>query len=187
MAASITFETDLQLDKLLTTDKKMEAKVQKIVRKILGIVVARMRGQMSNVSTKEAYRAIRKSVYKKVLGGNVNIITPRWAAGKRAPLPPVRHRLETETNSKGNHRGGNRIPRSRRTEDLLTYWGSDRGFIMRFLNNGTPRRDTNGVRSVGRIAGNNWFGRMSQNELERVAQQFDELMDKLINEEFNKK
>ena len=185
--AEVKFETNLQLDKLLTTDKTMEAKVQRIVRRVLGEVVGRMRGRMENVSKKEAYRAIRKSVYKKVLGGNVNIIPPIYGSGKRAPLPPVRHRLETATNSKGNHRGGNRMPRSRRTEDLLTYWGSDRGFILRFLNEGTPKRSTNGVRNVGQIGGNRWFSRMSQDELERTAQMFDELMDKLIEREFNKK
>ena len=184
--ADVRFETDLQLDKLLTTNKAMEAKVQRIVRKVLGEVVGRMRGRMQGFSTKEAYRAIRKSVYKKVLGGNVNIIPPFYGSGKRAPLPPVRHRLVTETNSKGNHRGGNRMPRSRRTEDLLTYWGSDRGFILRFLNEGTPKRSTNGIRNVGQIAGNRWFERMSQDELERTAHMFDTLMDKLINEEFNK-
>lgn len=187
MAAEVKFETDLQLDKLLTTNKAMEAKVQRIVKKILGEVVGRMRGRMHGVSSKEAYRAIRKSVYKRVLGGNVNIIPPLYGAGKRAPLPPVHHRLVNETNSKGNHRGGNRIPRSRRTENLLTYWGSDRGFILRFLNEGTPNRSTNGVRNVGQIGGNRWFSRMSQDELERTAQMFDELMTKLINEEFNKK
>ena len=179
--AEVRFETDAQLDKMLLSDKKMEAKVRNITRKVLQEARNRMRGRMSSVSTKEAYLAIRKSVYTKVLGGNINIATPRWKSGKSAPLPPESQR------KKSRAIGGNRIPRSRRTEDLLTYWGADRGFIMRFLNSGTPRRDSNGVRYVGQIAARNWFSRMSQDELERTAQMFDELMTKLINEEFNKK
>lgn len=185
--AEVRFETDVRLDKLLLSDKAMEAKVRNIVRKVLQTARNSMRTRMSGYSTKEAYLAIRKSVYTRVLGGNLNIATPRWKSGKSAPLPPVRHRLEHETNRKGNHRGGNRIKRSRRTENLLTYWGADRGFIMRFLNAGTPGRVDNGVRPVGKIAARNWFGRMSQDELENAAQMFDELMEKLIQEEFNKK
>lgn len=185
--AEVKFETDLRLDKMLTSNKAMEAKVRSIVRKVLNVARNTMRTRMNGISNKAAYLAIRKSVYKKILGGNLNVITPNWPATKRAPLPPVRHKLAIYTNSKGNHRGGNRMHRSRRTEDLLTYWGSDRGFILRFLNEGTPNRSTNGVRNVGQIAGNRWFSRMSQDELERTAQMFDELMDKLIKEEFNKK
>ena len=179
--AEVKFETDLQLDKLLLSDKAMEAKVRNIVRKVLQTARNSMRTRMSGYSTKAAYLAIRKSVYKRVIGGNLNIATPRWKSGKSAPLPP-------ESRRKKSHAvGGNRIPRSRRTEDLLTYWGADRGFIMRFLNAGTPERVDNGVRPVGKIAARNWFGRMSQDELENAAQMFDELMEKLIQEEFNKK
>ena len=185
--AEVKFETDVRMDQMLTTNKKMEAKVRKIVEKVLIQARQGLRGRIRGVSRKEAELAIRKSLYKKVLAGNLNIITPRFKSGKTAPLPPVRHRLEHETNRKGNHRGGNRIPRSRRTENLLTYWGADRGFILRFLNSGTPERDTNGIRRVGQIAARNWFGSMGQQELEQAAQMFDELMEKLINEEFNKK
>ena len=76
------------------------------------------------------------------------------------------------------------MPRSRRTEDLLTYMGADRGFILRFINSGTPGRSTNGIRYVGQIAGNNWFGPMAQRELEHAAEQFDKLLDALIAKEF---
>ena len=171
---------------MLLSNKRMEAKVRKIIERVLIHARQEMRDKVRGVSKKEAELAIRKSIYKRVLGGNLNIASPRWKSGKSAPLPPIRHRLDYETNRKGNHRGGNRMPRSRRTESLLTYWGADRGFIMRFLNSGTPERDTNGVRYVGQIAARNWFGNMGQRELERAAQMFDELMEKLIQEELNK-
>lgn len=178
--AEVKFETDVQLDKLLLSDKAMEAKVRNIVRKVLQTARNSMRGRLTYYGKKGANLAIRKSVYKKVLGGNVNIITPRFKSGKTAPLPP-------ESPRKKSHAvGGNRIPRSRRTEDLLTYWGADRGFILRFLNSGTDSR-YNGYRPTGAIAPRNWFSPMSQDELENAARMFDELMEKLIQEEFNKK
>ena len=184
--ADVTFETDLRLDKLLVSDKAMEAKVRRIVEKVLNLARNSVRGRMKLSSTKAAYLAIRKSVYKKILGGNINIAPSRYHSDRRAPLPPVRHRLETATNTKGNHRGGNRMPRSTRTEDLLTYWGVDRGFILRFLNAGTPQRNTNGTRYVGQIQGQYWFGNASQTALEDAAKAFDTLMDKLIEQEFNR-
>lgn len=183
--AEVTFETNLHLDRLLGTDPKMRAAFQRAVKKVLTQARNTMRGKVRGVSDKEAELAIRKSVYKRILGGNINIITPRYRAGRTAPLPPVVHQLETRLNSKGNHRGGNRIPRSRRTEALLTYWGSDKGFVLRFLNGGTQDRN-NGYGNRGNIAARHWFGPMSQKELEAAAQQLDEMMDKIVNEILNK-
>ena len=188
--AEVRFETDLQLDKLLVSDKKMEAKVRKIVEKVLNVARNSMRGRLRHMSSKEAYLAIRKSVYTKVLGGNINIITPDKGSVKKVPPRPAK-------------RG-----RLQRTEDIMSYWGASRGFLLRFWNDGTDDRITthmNGHRILrtekrrgytyksgeiggrGRIQARNWFGPMSQQELESAAQMFDELMQKLIDEEFNKK
>lgn len=184
--AQVTFETNAQLDKLLVSDKAMEAKVRNIVRKVLQQAREITRSRVRGVSTKQAYLAVRKSVYKKILGGNINIAPTHHRSGSRAPLPPVYHKLEHTTNSKGNHRGGNRQPRSRRTEDLLTYTGVDRGFILRFLNTGTAERH-NGSRRTGSIAPRSWFGMTSQDAIEQMAGEFDRLMDELIEKEFNTK
>ena len=181
---TIELENNVKLDQLLTTNPEMEKKVRNIIRQVMKGAQGALMKSAEQYSTKQAYKAVRKAVYKKLLGGNVNILQGQGRAGQRAPLPPVRHRLETETNRKGNHRGGNRMPRSRRTEDLLTYMGADRGFILRFINSGTPNRSTNGIRNVGQIAGNNWFGPIAQRELEHAAEQFDKLLDALIAKEF---
>lgn len=179
--AEVRFETDLRLDRLLVSDKRMESKVRSIVRKVLSAAVDTVRGRIRTMSGKDAYLALRKSVYKRVLGGNLNIISPHRAGGQRVPLPP-------ESPRKRSHAvGGNRMARSRRTEDLLTYAGVDRGFILRFLNGGTPGRTSNGTRNVGQITPRNWFGSMTQQEIERQMQLFDKLMDELIQEEFNKR
>lgn len=183
----VRYETDVRLGKMLLSDKTMEAKVRRIVAKVLEAAKQDVRLRVSGSFSRDAHMAIRKSVYKKILGGNINIITPRWSYGRRAPLPPVYHKLEHDVNSKGNHRGGNRMPRSSRTEDQLTYMGSDRGFILRFINSGTPGRTTNGTRRVGNISKRNWFPGISQAAINNAAEMFNSLVDKLIEKEFNNK
>jgi hypothetical protein len=94
----------------------------------------------------------------------------------------VVHKLETSVNSKGNHRGGNRIPRSRRTEDLLTYQGADRGFVLRFLNAGTEGRVSR-IGFRGAIAPRNFFATSSHKAMAQAAEQLDRLIEELIKKE----
>lgn len=115
---------------LLMSNHAMEKKVQGLISKVL----LTARKEISDAASRkikndprQAYKAVKSAVYRRILGGNVSILNKR-KAGARGPVPPVYHALEHRTNSKGNHRGGNRMPRSRRTEDLMTYQGSDRGF-----------------------------------------------------------
>ena len=177
---NIEVKNTVDLRQMLLSNPEMKEDVNDIVRQVLNEVRGSMRDRMRGVSTRSAYLAIRKSVYSRIMGGNINIATPRYKSGRTAPLPPESPR------KKSNLRGGNRMLRSDRTKALLTYWGADRGFIMRFLNSGTQGRLDNRTRYVGRIAPRNWFGPMGQNEMEKAAQHFDELIEKLINEKFNK-
>ena len=71
------------------------------------------------------------------------------------------------------------MPRSRRTEDLLTYAGPDRGFILRFLNAGTDVRESHGG-NRGQIAPRNFFGTSSHAAMQKAAEQLDTLIDELI-------
>jgi hypothetical protein len=182
---TIDLKDNVKIDKLLTTNPDMERKVRRIVRQVITAAMDPVKRAADRQSARKAAQAVRKAVYKKVLGGNLSILDSRGKAVGHAPLPPVRHRLETETNRKGNHRGGNRIPRSRRTEDLLTYQGRDTAFILRFLNSGTPNRDNNGVRYVGQISARHWFEDTSHAALQYAAEQLDMLLDALIAKEFN--
>ena len=191
MAGAITVQNNVHLERLLMTDPTMEKRVQEIVRKVLAVarsqVSQSIKGEITN-DPRQAYRAVKHAVYKRILGGNVSILNKRLAGKNRAPLPPVYHKLEHELNKNGkphpNHRGGNRIQRSSRTEDLLTYKGSDRGFILRFLNAGTSSRN-NGVRPTGAIAPRNFFANNSQKAMEMASEQLMQYIDKMIQEEFN--
>ena len=162
----------------------MEKKVQGLIRKVLLAArrdVSKSAQDKIKTDPRQAYKAVKSAVYRRILGGNVSILSKR-RAGKRGPVPPIVHKLETQVNSKGNHRGGNRMPRSRRTEDLLTYQGSDRGFILRFLNAGTSDRESR-IGNRGSIAARNFFGTSSQQAMEKAAEQLDALIETLIKQE----
>ena len=177
-----------ELEKLLMSNPAMEKKVQGLIRKVL----LQARKEISNAANqpsvmksdpRQAYKAVKSAVYRRILGGNVSILSKR-KAGKRGPVPPVVHQLETRVNSKGNHRGGNRMPRSRRTEDLLTYQGADRGFILRFLNAGTDVRESR-IGNRGSISARSFFGNSSQKAMEKAAEQLDTLIEDLIKKEIS--
>ena len=92
--------------------------------------------------------------------------------------------------------------RSKRTQDLMSYEGADRGFILRFLNAGTEARYTGGRngrtreerdtfilnhegRSFrGSIGARNWFGPRSHQELEKAAHNIQQIVDRIVNDEF---
>ena len=173
-----------ELESLLMSNPEMEKKVQGLIRKVLlaarRTISGDAKGMMKN-DPRQAYKAVKSAVYRRILGGNVSILNKR-KAGKRGPVPPVVHQLETRVNSKGNHRGGNRMPRSRRTEDLLTYQGADRGFILRFLNAGTSDRESR-IGNRGSISARNFFENSSQKAMEQAAAQLDALIEDLIKKE----
>lgn len=187
MASNIDFdgfvERRKELDQLMMSNADMQKKVQGIVRDVLKAVRTNMSEEAKRAmdsDPRRAYQAVRSMVYRSILGGNVNILQGRRAGSKRAPLPPKRD-WSAYVNRKGNRRGGNRTPRTQRTEDLMTYYGKDRGFILRFLNAGTASRH-NGYRDTGSITATNWFGNRSHKEMEEASQKLAQYIEQLIAE-----
>lgn len=174
------------LESLLMSNPEMEKRVQKLIRTVLLQARRQISGDIhgmkfKNGDPRQAYKAVKSAVYRRILGGNVSILSKR-KDGQRGAVPPIYHALEHRTNSKGNHRGGNRMPRSRRTEDLLTYQGADRGFILRFLNAGTSDRESR-IGNRGAISARNFFGSSSQQAMEKAAAQLDTMIEELIRKE----
>ena len=194
-----------ELDKLLMSNPAMEKKVQGLIRKVLATVKKSL-GQASrekmNSDPRHAYKAVRVAIYKRILGGNVNILNKKHATAHGSYTP-------TRTLRSGQ-RGGNRRARSERTYKLESYEGSDRGFILRFLNAGTEERyirflpdsrrehvhrgskggnikkygKTINTGHRGHIAKRNWFGNRSQREMGTAAQNLSQFIDALIKQEF---
>lgn len=153
--------------------------------------------RFDNGDPRGAAQSVRRIVYKRILGGNINILDRR-KAGSRSNYEAPR---KVYPGMKG-HRGGNRMPRSKRTDDILHYGPADRGFILRFVNSGTIPRYSGGGRIGlrgssmrnffkmqekgtgyrGSIAPRNFFGTKGEVEMQRALTN----LQTIIEEEFNK-
>ena len=194
------------LEKLMMSNPSTEKKVQAIIKKVLREAQKRMQQNARGVITndpRKAYKAVRMAVYKRILGGNINILNRKHARGGGDYVP-------TKT-LKSGQRGGNRKPRSERTKNLESYVGADRGFVLRFINSGTNERVvdftpdssrehiTRGARGGnlatygktintgrrGRIAPRHWFGDASHQQLAKGANDLSRMIDEFIKQEFN--
>ena len=191
-----------QLKSMMSDDPTFRRRVNVVIKKVLNEArkeISQDASDVLNNDPRHAYKAVRSAVYKRLLGGQVNILQRRKSGaptGYRKPLKGL------------PNRGGNRWGRSQRTIDLEGYEGMDRGFILRFINAGTEDRAirsftdrtgqrhdlrSGGVQNIktrsiggnrGSISGRNWFGAASHKALEKASVQMQELIDKVINEEF---
>lgn len=176
------------LEKALSTNPKTEKILQKLIRNV--ILQARSQVisdlQFKNGDPRRTRLAVRTSVYKQILGANINIYNSRRRHGTQNYTP--------SRTMRNGQRGGNRRTPSQRTIDLQSYAPEDRGFILRFVNAGTKARynggrnddrftknhDGRGYR--GSIQGTNFFGQAGEKALVWAA---DKLAD-LIDAEFEK-
>jgi hypothetical protein len=134
-------ELSQKLDRLLTSSPDMEEQIQRIVGKVLNMVRDNVSGaykQKLNSDPRMAYKAVRRMVYRRILGGNINILR-----NKRAGSP---NKYTPTRTLKPGQRGGNRKERSERTMRMESYGGRDRGFILRFLEGGTDTRQVKGFK-----------------------------------------
>lgn len=172
-------EQKKELEKLMMSNPAMEKKVQGLIRKVLGevrkaVMAAAQQPSVMKTDPRQAYKAVKMAVYKRILGGNVSILRKKRAIGGGTYTP-------TRTLRTGQ-RGGNRRLRSERTMKLESYVGNERGFILRFLNAGTQIRMTR-YGNRGAIAPRNFFGNRSHLEMEQAAKNLETLIDNLIKQE----
>ena len=173
---------------LFIDNPETRKRIRKIVRAELNDATKRLREdaryELPN-DPRKAYRAVRASIYRKVLGGNVSILNPRKAGARYQLVKP----RKLDANPK--QRGGNRVPRNARTESVDTYFGKDRAFILRFINSGTTQRmaGTRGGRlsgNRGSIASRNWFGSMAPREMELAAENLSIVIEEELAEAYAK-
>lgn len=191
-----------QLRQMMTDDPMFRRRVNAVLGKVLKEARKAISEEAKSVvdnDPRNAYKAVRSAVYKRILGGQVNILSRR-KAGK-----PTNYQKPLKGLPK---RGGNRWGRSERTKQLEGYEGMDRGFILRFINAGTADRgilsytDRGGTRhnlgsassqnwktraltgNRGSIKARNWFDGASHAALEKASLQIQELIDRIIAKEF---
>lgn len=180
-----------------TKNPVMRKRINEVIRQVLARVRRSLQseaktGLQMQSDPRNAYKAVRMAVYRRIFGGQVNILQSRRAGKGRLYEPPRR-------GTKDPHgRGGNRMVRSQRTIDLMSYEGKDRGFILRFLNQGTEARYIGGRNGRtqderntfarhhggrgfrGRIAARHWFAGASQKQLEAAAANIDKMIDDIV-------
>ena len=185
---SVILEQQKVLEAALSTNPKTQKVLQKLIRKALMEVrpelVSAARGAMAS-DPRGAAHGSRTAVYKKILGGNVNILNMRKRAGAPTSYEPPR-KLQP------HQRGGNRVPRGKRTDTVMHYGPHDRQWILRFINSGTSDRmaGTRGGRlsgNRGSIAARNFFGSAGTSALTKAADNLATLIDTELEAILNKK
>lgn len=181
----------------MTTDPKMRKVVQQHIREALWEARKEMinSANFANGDPRQSLRAIRNSVYEKVLGGQINIKRSRKDHGSGSAYTPPR------TLTPGQ-RGGNRRPRSRRTEQINSGSPLDRGWILNILDKGTKTRvigfrntvkgnrdrynarvyrvhrgDKAHTGNRGSIAPRNWFRPAAEKALQMAMQRISEMIE----------
>lgn len=192
-------EQKKRLESLMLTNPGMKKSIDAIVRRVLmdykDKFSARARSVMGR-DPRDAASAVRMTVYKRILGGNVNILNKN-KTGKRFALKASRRK------------------RSPRTIDLESYYGADRGFILRFINSGTIERQSSNMNAHqirrssiderpsyhnrrrgegfkgqtlgfrGRLKPGRWFSTSKQVLMSRAAEMLSQRIDELIAKRFS--
>ena len=160
---------DGMLGRLMTTDPTLATNLRKVIRQVLKEARKRLSQDAKNYmkeDPKKAHRAVKFMVYKNMFGGNLSILQKkRGTAGARYEL----HRTRI-VDQNPHMRGGNRRPRVDGRNRLDTYFGADRGYILRFISSGTVER-TSRFGARGNIRRTDWFGRTSTWQMETAAEE----------------
>lgn len=129
---AVIVEQRKALEEALTTNPK----TQKVLRALIRKYILEARSQVvnnisfANGDPRGSAQAVKSAVYRKVFGGNLNILNSRKAHGSTS-YEPERHPSKV---------GGNRRQRKATTNRVMSYGSLDRGFILRWLNDGTKDR-----------------------------------------------
>jgi len=200
MNDAVVMQQKQVLEQALSTNPKTQAALRKLIRRV--IKEARKETirniRFKNGDPRHSAQSVRTSVYKKILGANINIYNSRKAHGATTYEPP-------RTLIPGQ-RGGNRRPRGGRTKQIMNYGPLDRGFILRMVNSGTKGRyagyGRNGrtqsdydafiLRNGGRgwrdkVEPRNFFRGASEPTLVRAADNLANLIDTELENILNKK
>ena len=187
---AVVLEQQQVLEKALSTNPKTQKALQKLIDKALKEirpeVIANIRASLGS-DPRGAAQGLRRIVYKKLLGGDINILNPRRKAKGPISYEPPR-KLQP------GQRGGNRVPRSRRTDDVMHYGPLDRQWILRIINSGTFNGDRTAGTRNGRLSGNrgvisarNFFGRSGTPALMKAADNLAAMIDTELENMLNKK
>jgi hypothetical protein len=183
---AVILESKKVLDAALSTNPKTQAVLRKMIREYVKQARQEVVNSINfqNGDPRGTRQAVRTSVYKKVLGANINIFNSRKAHGS--------NNYEPQRKLRPKQRGGNRVKRGERTNQVMHYGPLDRGMILRWQNSGTGER-TAGNRggalggNRGSIAARNFFQPLGDRAMgvmrDNLERAIEEELTKLLNEQ----
>lgn len=175
-------ENQAMFERLMTTQPDFDKNFRAVIRKALQEArknLSKDARSAMNEDPRKAYKAVKHTVYKELFGGNLSILQKRkGTAGPKYQL--IRHR---KLDDNPRQRGGNRRPVNNGTDAarLNAYFGSDRGFVLRFINAGTISRQTR-FGNRGAIRQTGWFAHTAPWQMENAA----EIVANAVNEYIKK-
>ena len=185
------------LQACMTVDSEMGKRLRELIFQELKRVRYDIAGglKFANGDPRGTRGAVKRYVANKYLGGIVSILDGNGSSSPNSYEAPRKLRP--------GQRGGNRMPRSQRTDDNLHYGPDERSFILRFINSGTHPRYANGRNGKwdrrgnnstffklqeqgdyyrGNIAPRNFMSRLGNPSMQRAIQN----LSKMVDEEFDK-
>jgi hypothetical protein len=168
-------ENQARFEHLLSTSPYFDTNVRTVIRKVLKEARAKISQDAASYiqdDPRKAYRAVKHTVYKTLFGGNVSILSKRRAGPK--------YDLIRAKKLQPGQVGGNRRPRVESRNRLDQYYGSDRGFVLRFLTSGTVNRQTR-YGNRGAIRSTDMFSHIATWHMQEAANQVAEAINEYVN------
>ena len=161
------------------TKKRIKKMLQAEAKKVRKNISKDVHNNMPN-DPRRAYTAVKRSLYKRVLGFNVSILNPRRGSVKAMSIWRPPRKLDENP----NQRGGNRRRRSDRTKQVDGYMNSFRAFVLRFNNSGTADRETR-FGNRGAIRTRRVFETSASFQMEGAMNEISQMIEEIMSEEFN--
>ena len=201
MALEINNELLTNQMRVLQTASVVDSELGKRLRELIFQELKRVRYDIAgglkfaNGDPRGTRGAVKRYVASKYLGGVVSIMDGKASGSKNS--------YEAHRKLRQGQRGGNRMIRSKRTDDILHYGPDERGFVLRFINSGTHPRYANGRNGKwdkrgnnstffklqeqgdyyrGSIAPRNFMNKLGKPSMQRAV----ENLSKMVDEEFDK-
>lgn len=167
---------------IMTSNPYMAAEMKKFFRTALKEARKNLSKDAENYlknDPRKAARAVKYAVYKSIFGGNISILQKgRGKAG-------AKYQLVRQKKLKTGQRGGNRRPRVDDDRNRLeTYFGADRGFVLRFLASGTVKRITR-YGNRGNIRQTDWFGHTAPWQMKTAAEKVAAAINDYVKQQTN--
>ena len=185
------------LQACMTVDSEMGKRLRELIFQELKRARNDIAGglKFANGDPRGTRGAVKRYVASKYLGGVVSILDGKASGSNNSYEAPRKLRP--------GQRGGNRMIRSQRTDDMLHYGPDERSFILRYINSGTHPRYANGRNGKwnkrggnrtffklqeqgdyyrGSIAPRNFMSTLGKPSMQRAL----ENLSKMVDEEFDK-